>query len=95
MVLNNRGQAVFYTFMIALVVIILAIAFAPTLKQFTDSARNSSSDTQVGLDCNNESISNFDKANCVVVDLGLPYFILGLIGIAGVIFGAKLLLQEA
>ena len=89
--MNTNGQVAFYTFMVAVVVIILALAFAPTLKSFTDSARASSTVDTVGLDCSNTSISNFDKANCIMTDLTLPYFIIGLIALAGVIIGAKLI----
>lgn len=86
---NKRGQAIFYTFMLGVVVIVLALALASPVKQFVDNARNVSSDTQVGLDCGNSSISMFDKGTCTFVDLGLPYFIFGLIGIAGIIIGAR------
>ena len=93
--LNERGQtSIFFLFMLFVVVIILALALSPVLKSFTDDARNVSDDTHVGLDCNNDSISNFDKANCVVQDISLPYFILGLIALAGIILGAKLLVGD-
>jgi len=87
--MNRNGQVVFYTFMLAVVVIIIALAFAPVLKSFTDTAREPTTDTAIGLDCNNSSISNFDKGVCIMTDMSLPYFILALIGLAGIIIGAK------
>lgn len=74
---------------LAVTIIILALAFAPVVKQFADDARNSSSDTRVGLDCSNTSISNFDKANCVAVDSLNPYFVGFLLLFAGALIAAK------
>ena len=92
--MNKRGLTVFYTMMIAIVFFIAAMAFAPPLKQFTDDARNSSTSDRVGLDCNNSSISSFDKGECVLIDYSLPFFTLGLIGIAGAIFVARIVFGE-
>jgi uncharacterized protein (UPF0333 family) len=87
----KKGQVTFVLLSLAVVVIILALAFAPVLKQFTDDARNSSSDSRVGLDCSNSSISTFDKANCMAVDVINPYFIGFLLLIAGAFFVAKVI----
>lgn len=92
--MNNRGQMVFYLLMLAIVVLIIAIALANPLKEFVTDAQSPSSDTHVGLDCNNSSISDFQKAQCTLTDLSLPYFTIGLIGLAGVIIGAKLFFGE-
>ena len=70
--------------------IVLALSFAPVLRQFTTDARAPTSDTAVGLDCANETINDYDKSTCVLVDLSIPYFIIGLIAIAFVIIGAKM-----
>lgn len=87
--MNNKGQYAIYTLMIGIVVLILALAFAPALKSFVDTARLPSTNESIGLDCTNNSISDFDKATCVTTDLYLPYFILGLVGLALIIIGAK------
>lgn len=87
--MNNKGQYAIYTLMIGIVMLILAMAFAPALKSFVDSARAPPTNESVGLDCSNESISDFDKATCVTTDLFLPYFILGLIGLAFIVIGYK------
>ena len=92
MSLDSKGQVVLFALMVAVVLILLAIAFAPVVKVFVDEARNSSSETSVGLDCGNESISDYDKANCVAVDAFNWYWFAFLIGLAGaVVVGRKLL----
>ena len=91
MVLNKKGQVFFLTLMIAIVFIISALAFAPAIKQFNDDARNSTTDERVGLDCSNSSISTFDKANCIAVDMFNPYFIGFLVFFAGAIITAKVI----
>lgn len=92
--MNNRGQVVVFTIMLAIVILILALAFAPVLKQFTEEARAPNTDSSVGLDCANSSISNFDKAVCTSIDVSQSYFFWGLLGIAGVVIGARLLVGE-
>lgn len=91
--MNSKGQLIFVTLMIAATVIILALAMAPAIKQSSEVSMSPSSDTNVGLDCSNQSISDYDKANCVMVDLALPYFFWGLLGLAAIIIGAKVILQ--
>ena len=89
--MNAKGQVFLLTLMIAIIFILFGLAISPAIKQFTDSARNASTDTQVGLDCANNSISDFNKANCIAVDLYNPYFVGFLIFIAGAIIGAKII----
>jgi hypothetical protein len=90
--MNNNGQVIFYTFMVAICVIILALAFAPVLKQVTEQARGLN-DEGIGLDCNNASISMFNKVSCISSDVSLFGFIIGLIFLAGIIIGAKVLME--
>ena len=87
--MNNNGQVFFFAMMLGIVIVILALAFAPILKSFNDDARNVSSNTTVGLDCTNSSISDYTKAQCTIQDMSLPYFIIGIIAIGGVVLGAK------
>lgn len=91
MVVNKRGQVMFYTIMLSVVLIILAMAMTPVVKQFVDDSRNSTTETRQGLDCSNESISDFQQAQCVLVDMATPYFFFAVIGIAGIVIGAKVL----
>lgn len=76
----------FIGIMMAVVIIILALSFAPANKQVVDTAMDSNN-----LNCTNPSLDNFNKANCVATDLISPYFLLIGIGIAGAIMGAKIL----
>lgn len=90
--MNKRGQVFFYTMMLALVIIILTLALAPTGKEFVDNAMNVSTGDAIGLDCSNSSISNFDKGACVVTDFSVFYFFGGLIFIAGAIGLARVVM---
>lgn len=71
--------------MIALVVIVLALALASPVKSFTDEARNESN-----MDCENSSISDFDKGACIVADITIFHFVGGLIFIAGAVLTARI-----
>lgn len=88
--MKSKGQVAIFVLMIFIVVIIMALALAPALKGIIDEARAPSSNIQIGLDCSNDSISDFDKANCVAVDLYQPYFIGFLIAMGGAIIGARI-----
>lgn len=94
MVLNNKGQVFFYTMMLAVVVVVLALALAFPIKQTVDVARGNTTTETVGLDCANSSISDFQKSQCVLTDLATPYFVWGLLGLAGAIVGAKILWES-
>lgn len=85
--MNNRGQF-FLTFMLAIVVIVLALAFAPVLNVFVNDATDSNN-----LDCTNTSISIFDKTTCIITDVSPFGFIVGLIVLAGGLIGARIILK--
>ena len=91
--MNKGGQVIFYTLMIFVTIVILAMALVSVVKSQVDDARNPTSDTAVGLDCSNSSISDYQKGQCLLTDLTTPYFFFGLLGIAGLIVGARVLLQ--
>lgn len=88
---NKKGQLFFFTLMLATVVIILTLALAPAILTFTSDARNATINGNPALDCNNNSISDFDNAACIVTDLTLPYFLGIMIAIAGAMIGARLI----
>ena len=88
--MNKKASTTLYGMMLGILIIILALALAPAVGDFTQTAMNETSGDTVGLDCNNDSISNFDKATCVVVDLNLFYFIGALIFIGGAFFTIRL-----
>ena len=72
--MNSKGQVFLLAIMVATIFIILALAFAPVIKQFADTARSDTTATSVGLNCSSADISKFDQANCVAVDMLNPYF---------------------
>lgn len=88
MVLNKRGQAATYAiaFMLAVVVIILGLAFAFPVNEGTTNARTA-------MDCSNSSIDDFTKAGCLVADIGQGYFILGILAISGTVIAARVIFQ--
>jgi hypothetical protein len=90
---NKRGQVIFFTLMLSVVVVLLAMALIPVVNEFATGAMNGTSDTAVGLDCGNSSISDYTKGQCVLTDAATPYFFFGFIGIALLIIGAKLIIQ--
>jgi len=85
--MNDKGFVAIYGLMLTVVIVILALAFATPVKQFIDDARAPSGNNSIGLDCNNSSISDFDKATCIATDTNLPLFVGGLIAIALSILG--------
>ena len=90
MVLNNRGQASVYAiaFMLSVIVIILALAFAPVVNEITTKARNTTSEVG-GMDCSNSSIDDFTSAGCLATDIGQGTFILSVLAIAGTVIAAR------
>lgn len=89
--INNRGQSWAYGMMLAMVVVILVLALSPVGKSFVDSAMNQTVGDAIGLDCANESISNFDKGTCVIVDFSLVYFFGGLLLIGTALLISKII----
>jgi len=91
MAMNNNGQVFFYTIMLGIILIVLALALAGPVKDIVDSARNETTDEgQFGLNCTNPELSNFDKGTCIVSDLSIFHYISGIIFIAGSIITARL-----
>ena len=95
MVLNNKAQVtVLVGIMIAALVIVFALAVAPSMLEFTNGAMNTTSVTGGnGLDCSNATISDYDKGSCVLIDLFTPIFFIILLGVAGIIITLKLILD--
>ena len=88
--MNNKGQAWGYAIMISITLLVLAMALAPAIKSFTDDTMNQTVGDRAGLDCNNDSISNYNKATCVITDFSQAYFIGGIILIALALITAKI-----
>lgn len=82
----------FYGFMLGLTILVLALGLAPAIKEQVDSTRSVNTTLGgAGLDCENSSISNYNKAACVVADLTIFHFIGGLIFIAGAVVTARII----
>jgi len=86
--MNKRGSVLFYALMLGITIFVLALALAPSVSQFTNSAMNETTADKIGLNCSTTD-DNFIKAACVVTDMSLFYFIGTLILMAGVIVTAK------
>ena len=92
--MNTKAQASAVAFMLAIVIILLALSFAPILNDITTQASNKTSSDlgEVGgMDCSNSSISDFQQAACWTMDIGQSYFIIGIIAIAGMVIAARLI----
>ena len=89
MVLNNKAQGMSVAFMLAVVIIIFAVAVAPTINLFSTNAMNETSEFG-GMNCT-DTTDDFLKAGCRVADLTQLYFIGGLIAIAGIVIAARVI----
>lgn len=83
---NKKGQidVVVFLLMLGVTIMILGIALAPVLKEVIDISMNSSN-----MDCDNAGISKYTKMGCVVTDLSLFYFGMGLIILGGAVIAAR------
>ena len=84
MVMNNKGQVAVLGLMIGILVFFAAMAFLPAMTSVITTARGTSQ-----LDCTNASISDGQKATCLIVDITLPVFIGTILGLAGAYMTAK------
>ena len=71
---------------------LLALAFVSPINQMVSKARNTTSEFG-GMDCNNASISDYDKNACLSTDLSLPIFIGIVIFIGGAAITVKYVLS--
>ena len=87
--LGNKAQAGALVFMLAVVAILLALAFAPSVNEITTKAMNATSEVG-GMNCTATS-DDFVKAACWTADIGQAYFIGGILAIAGVIIAGRVI----
>ena len=90
MIDGTKGSAILFGLMLGLTIILLGLALAPSLSETINNARNATSGDTTGLDCDNESISNFNKATCVATDLSLFYIIGFILFLGGSVIAAKI-----
>ena len=69
MVLNKKGQVIFFGIMVAIMTFIVLVQFISPIKDQVIISRNATN-----LDCDNTSISTGQRMTCVVTDLFLFYF---------------------
>ncbi len=79
--MNNKGQMLIFGFMIMMTIIVLIMGTAPAGQDVLNLTMSSDN-----MDCDNSSISTFDRTACVAVDMGMFYFLIGLIAIAFAVF---------
>lgn len=80
--MNVRGQAIFLSFMLAITFFFIGLIIAPAITKSTNSSRDI-------MDCGNTSIDTSQKINCTLMDLGSPYTVAIIFGLAGGLIGAK------
>ena len=68
--MNSRGEAIF-GLMVWVMLIVLAIAMQPSIKEVVEDARGVNF-----LDCSNGSITTGTAATFLVIDLFQPYFLI-------------------
>lgn len=84
--MNNKGQTAMLGLMIGIFIFMMAMVFIDPIKAVISDARGADQ-----LNCSSSTISDGDKATCLIVDLILPYFIAVVIAIAGAWIGAKII----
>lgn len=82
--MNKSGQVLFYTLMLASLILVLALALSPVIKQFINQ-------TQSDMNCSDPSISEYDKATCYGWDITLWFMVLLFIVLAFIVLGAKVI----
>ena len=91
--MNTKAQLAPVAFMMAVVIVILALAFMFPLNELVTSVMGNAfngGEAGSGLDCS-VTTNDFVKATCWVMDIGQAYFIGGLLALAGIIIGAKIM----
>ena len=79
--MNNKAQTLFLKFMISIAIIVTVLALAPLISEMNVSLRDVSN-----MDCDNSSISNFDKLGCLSSDASVFLIIGGSLFIGFAVF---------
>jgi len=91
--MNKKGQVGVWAFalMLGLTVVIVALAMAPAGQDVANETMSASTGDTLGLDCDNASISTFQKGTCIITDFSMFYFFGALILIGGGLIVAKII----
>lgn len=82
--MNKSGQVIFFTFMVGITIILVGLACAPMIKEIV-------TDSSTSMDCNNESISNFQRVGCIANDVNMPLAIGVIIFLGGGVILARVI----
>lgn len=83
MVINKKGQVLFYTLMLATLILVTILTLSKPTKEIINN-------TKTSMDCTNSSISEYDQASCYGYDIMLWFFICLGIALVFVVLGAKI-----
>ena len=87
--MSNKAQLSVVAFMVAIAIIILALAFMPSINLLSTNAQNETSEIG-GMNCT-ATTDDFVKAACYTADITQFWFIGGLVALAGILISAKII----
>lgn len=92
--MNKKGQTIFLTVIVGIFLFIFGILFLTFINTEKDNAMlpestNENGQTIFGLNCDDSTISDGNKLTCLGLELVIPYFIIAIVGIAGVSIMAR------
>ena len=91
--MNKRGQTLFVSLMLGVILFLLGLALAYPLNKITQDAMaqtNSTAGIETALNCTTATTYQ-EKANCTVVDLFNPLWIGTLFGLGGLLISKAFL----
>ncbi len=81
---NKKGQTALLSLMLGVFIFFTAMTFIDPMTDVITEVRGVEQ-----LNCSDSTISDGQKATCLIVDLILPYFIAVILAIAGATIGAR------
>jgi len=81
--IKGKKGSLFLGFLFAIMFFMIGIMMLPFIK-------DSVTDARTNLNCTNSSISDGNKFSCLIVDIGVPYFIIALLTFVGGFIGNEL-----
>lgn len=80
---NDKRGSIFLGFIFAIFFFMIGMWMLPFMKDTV-------TDSRTDLDCTNSSISDGNKVVCLIVDAGVPYFIIAILMFVGGLIGREL-----
>ena len=81
--MNKKAQALFYTLMLGVSILVLAVSLASPTKYFINQ-------TTYEMNCTSSDIDDGTKASCYGYEIVFWFFIALLVGIGFVVIGSKI-----